>query len=73
MSYCRRGGDSDVYLIKDAGGKWICYCGEGEEWGVYFGSEEEVLEHLRGHISRGDKVPDHAISRLEREIASRGH
>lgn len=64
MSYCRRGDDSDVYVIRSVYGPWVCYCEPG------FNSETPggMLQHLQGHIEMGDKVPKRALVRLRSDV-----
>lgn len=59
MSYARFGERSDVYVILHTSRSLVCYCEP-----FYASSTEEMLEHLQGHIDRGDTVPDRTISGL---------
>ena len=80
MSYCRNNGkDSDVYVIgtQDEDNKvvWEC-CGccqtpipEGGFSSSFICSTRgEMITHLLAHRNLGDKVPQEAIDRLNREI-----
>lgn len=65
MSYCRADGiDSDVYVIRDIRGGWACFCAGL----VKRDSRRKMLAHLRAHIRKGDRVPEYAIARFEREL-----
>lgn len=63
MTYCRRGEDSDVYVVK-SGDRWICFCklvkNEAER-------PEDMITHLLIHRSLLHKVPQQAIDRLQRD------
>lgn len=66
MSYCRTGADgSDVYMYTD-GVIWHVHGPDGYE-------EHSNLEDARQHLLRireqGHNVPDHAIERVEKELA----
>ena len=62
MSYSRFGEDSDVYVLFNVNGFFECCMCEKCD------TAEEMLNHLQGHIDKGDKVPDHTINRLNEEI-----
>lgn len=66
MSYCRIGGDSDVYVIHSVFGGMVCYC-DGEVGPM---SRREMVEHLLQHREEGWLVPQRALDRLYREIAA---
>lgn len=61
MSYVRMGPDSDVYVYADMGGLFIC-CGCGD-----FKTRTEMIDHLREHVKKGDRVPLHPFKRLLQE------
>lgn len=67
MSYARWS-DSDVYV---AGMGDRIACMGGVEWhcGMFLGSHEETIEHLREHERRGDSTGD-AIELLTAELAA---
>lgn len=68
MSYCRAGGDSDVYVMATAvKGKinWWCVCDNPDN---FTETREAMLEHLYKHREDGDRVPEYAIERLQKEI-----
>jgi hypothetical protein len=67
MSYCRIGGDSDVYVIDHVDGGTACYCGRDEADRLM--TKPEMLGHLLAHRDRGDKVPQRALDRLTAEIS----
>ena len=67
MSYCRFC-EGDVYLFADVAGGWSC-CGCRLPLPHHFDTRQETLDHLLYHRSEGHKVPQHAIDRLNREIA----
>lgn len=67
MSYCRMSDDSDVYIIGYGDGVECCGCTMDPKRSFY-GSNSEMIAHLREHKRTGDKVPKHAIERLLREI-----
>jgi hypothetical protein len=65
VSYCRNDGvTSDVYVIRHFNGSLCCYCSYAgnEQW-----DEQGMIDHLREHIARGEKVPDVAFQRLTAE------
>ncbi len=66
MAYCRMGEDSDVYMYNSGVG-WICCCGVDD---VVLETREEALQHLLQHRDKGDRVPQSAVDRLIKEIAS---
>jgi hypothetical protein len=71
MSYCRVGEDSDVYVIAihdrvTRKAAWECFC---QERSAQFDTHQKILEHLLCHRQKGDRVPEHALERLRREIA----
>jgi hypothetical protein len=71
MSYCRAGEDSDVYVYPSGNGIVCCSCPMiGEDLAVT--SALNMLTHLQGHMSRGDKVPRAALERLLREAGFLG-
>jgi hypothetical protein len=73
MSYCRWGGDSDVYIYPTFNrGIVCCACrlksstgGLHEDFAVELPAQ--MLSHLKEHIEAGQRVPDYAISRLKKE------
>lgn len=68
MSYCRAGNESDVYVIAttDKVASWWCVsCSVPNN---FVTSRQEMLSHLQEHKLAGDRVPDYAIARLQREI-----
>jgi len=76
MSYCRfLEGVSDVYVfgtIWKGSEAWSC-CGctlIDEEWGRenVCSTPEEMIAHLKKHISVGDKVPQCAFDRLKSDM-----
>ena len=73
MSYCRMSEGSDVYVIatwdpKDKGPAWWC-CG-CQRSNNFVRTREAMLAHLYQHRKDGDRVPEHAIERLLKEIAA---
>ena len=82
MSYCRWGEGSDLYVW--FGGKYYCQAcpllpqvtggaeddeQEADDYTTSFPTE--LLHHLREHRAKGHTVPQHAIDRLEKEIAEK--
>ncbi len=67
MSYCRFG-EGDVYLYEDVAGGYTC-CGCRLAGPSHFDTRKATLEHLFDHRDEGHCVPQHAIYRLQREIA----
>ena len=73
MSYCRFNGiDSDVYVYASyVKGRecWICCgCNFAEKPNeTVFRTHQAMITHLKKHVFAGDKVPQHAFDRLERE------
>jgi hypothetical protein len=85
MSYCRNNGqDSDVYVIGtrnpgESRNFLQCFCGTRcDSCGQYtqpfpsFTTRSGMIAHLREHRVKGDKVPDRAFERLEKEIRESG-
>jgi hypothetical protein len=80
MSYCRKGDDSDVYVLRFGYPKDLYVCINccrktkiflaGPKDARAYGPEE-MLKHLEYHIENGDKVPNTAIQRLKNEIETR--
>ena len=83
MSYCRWGADSDVYVYgseREVKGTtervWVCMectlyadnpaVGEGDVYAPYL---RGLRAHLEEHRLRGDKVPDYAFERIDKEMA----
>lgn len=66
MSYCRYSDDSDVYVISSGRYIFTCFCHPT----FVCKTRQEMLAHLQEHIANGDKVPQRAIDRLNKEIAS---
>lgn len=68
MSYCRKGPDSDVYVIR-TGTFWQCLgCwipGTGQAFVGH--SHAEMIDHLWDHLANGDRVPQRALDRLAAE------
>ncbi len=72
MAYCRMSEDSDVYVIATMEGKnkvWECVgCTlTKEHYGKTAHTRTQMLTHLTHHRGVGDKVPTHAVARLQRE------
>lgn len=61
MSYARLGQESDVYVFST--GTFLC-CHFCEPQARFSQTTADMLEHLRGHQERGDKVPQSAFDRL---------
>jgi len=78
MSYCRFGGGSDVYMYPTGSflGKPTIVCCMCRLLGGDSDTEclgpAEALFHLHQHLAVGDRVPQHAIDRLDREAAADG-
>jgi len=69
MSYVRFSKESDVYMYWHVDGYVdCCGCSISESWALH--SFKDALKHLHEHRKRGDKVPDYAIERIQREIKS---
>lgn len=62
MSYCRKGEDSDVYVIASGSG-WVCYCKPVFSTDYMVG----LINHLRAHERRGERVPAKVYERLRAE------
>ena len=69
MAYVRWGHDSHVYVFDNAayGGTSCCGCSmkddyEGED--PLYGTHAEMIQHLRQHQARGDRVPEYAFEGL---------
>lgn len=70
MAYCRFGADSDVYLYAHINGGWHCSGCSIDKREPLMKSAQEALDHLRVHVKNGEKVPRHAIRRLQNEIGT---
>lgn len=77
MSYCRWGPDSDVYVYvtervvkEETEHYWVCcMCKLHQEGNIYAPNLASLRQHLEHHREQGDKVPDYAFERIDREIA----
>jgi hypothetical protein len=69
VSYARLGGDSDVYLYRE-GDQLCCQFCSVSPSGFHAADPAEMLKHMMEHRARGEKVPDHAITRLEGDVAA---
>lgn len=69
MSYCNWD-EGDVYMFYSTNAdRIICECCTlHPREPVGFTSKLKALEHLEEHVKVGDKVPEHAIERLNEEI-----
>jgi len=54
MSYSRWSKDSDVYVFRTSKGYECCGCGT-------FKTYKELIEHLKEHKERGDKIYDYLL------------
>lgn len=63
MSYCRRGENSDVYVIR-SGDHLVCF---GHEPAFACFSEQDMIDHLFAHRTAGDVIPQRAFDRLSAE------
>lgn len=71
MSYCRMGPDSDVYVYRRVEDNMLecCGCKLNDNTRVFdCPTDEEMLNHLKHHLSTGHQVPAAALERLERGI-----
>lgn len=74
MSYVRFGKDSDVYVYGAALDLECCGCSLLQDNKSLFGgfyntnSRSAMIEHLKLHKRRGDKVPPRVFKRLKEEI-----
>lgn len=73
MSYCRRLGDSDVYMYPTEDAICCCDCFISEEREPSFATRKEAIKHLLQHRKKNQKVPQYAIDRLKREIKHYGN
>lgn len=86
MSYCRKGKDSDVYVVLTEDGQgssvWECLgCPLAPEEDVGLGapllgttrmhSRMGMIAHLGEHLAAGHRVPGKAVVRLVKEYANR--
>lgn len=67
MSYARKDGDSDVYVICTRGGIMWCI-GRELRQPDYTGPRRYMMRHLRAHLRAGQKVPQRTFKRLSDEI-----
>lgn len=69
MAYCRGGSDDSTLYIYDTGNGICCSgCSLQLKKEKLFTSKKETLEHILKHIELGDKVPEHTLLRLRKEI-----
>lgn len=66
MSYCRKGSDSDIYLIHNIYGFYECFCNPAKSFTCE--SPKEMFEHLIKHRDEGSLVPEQALQRLSKDI-----
>ena len=73
MSYARfSNGDVYVFLHSD-GYLCCCMCSTGQGSSMLLAKDfqafttEEMIEHLKEHVQRGDQVPKHAFEGLEHD------
>lgn len=64
MSYCRFGGDSDVYVYRTDNGLDCCACLLEDGDTSFHETAAGMLSHLVEHIASGHKVPAYALQRL---------
>lgn len=82
MSYCRFGGDSDVYLIQTTTGQpmggrpriiWMLWVDDDVEKDAEFHEKfSTIIKKLNELRKSGKKVPQRAFERLNRERAEAG-
>ena len=74
MAYARfRAEGSNVYVYHDARGFLICVrCRLSEDRETRTKSRKAMVEHLKSHLTAGEKVPQSAFDELEREILELG-
>lgn len=65
MSYARFGDESDVYVYADAEAGCLRCVGCNAD----FSTTYAMVEHLHGHIEKGDAVPAAVIPALETDRA----
>lgn len=71
MAYARRDENSDVYVY-GADGLWeCCPCNTAyyHQDTRLFSVLSDLLFHLENHTLAGDKVPDHTLEHIKRELA----
>ena len=66
MSYCRAGNGSDVYAYRSMFGGWEVHHKDGD---IHCVSREQFRNVLKALREAGQRVPQSAIDRIEREIA----
>lgn len=66
MSFCRWGPDSDLYLFEATEGFVCCGC-PINNISITLDSLEELINHVKIHITKGDKVPDYVLPELIEE------
>lgn len=67
VSYCRWGAESDVYVFSD-GERWVCHLLNDEP--MDFTSRQAALNYLLEAREHGYQIPELALNRLRREIAT---
>lgn len=72
MSYCRFGGDSDVYVYPTDDGAECCACLLEDGDTAFYETSAGMLGHLVDHIAAGHKVPAEALQRLIEEMKEEG-
>lgn len=70
MSYCRRDFDSDVHVVRGAEGELACLecSASGSRGEFYCFTIPVMLGHLQVHRAAGQRVPERAVERLNREL-----
>ena len=75
MSYCRKGNDSDLYVLSTGYGFECVSCllrSKYEGYNMHMSTvrktRKQMLKHLSEHEAAGHKVPKRAITRLQNEI-----
>ena len=65
MSYARlNSADSDVYVYADvSGGITCCFC--ALKVNAHRLTTDAMLPHLRDHVGRGHRVPEHLFAEIE--------
>ena len=68
MAYARQNEESDLYVFS-TGNELVCAgCLREKSTDYHTASRREMIEHLRDHVAKGDRVPKEAFDRLSREM-----
>jgi len=69
MSYCRKGHDSDLYILGTRDGYECLACPflDGHE-STSFPDSDSLWWHVQDHLAEGHKVPEDTLMRIEADV-----